>query len=88
VKDQRGELIEQAGGLDRGRDQDEGGGQSGHPPVHTLEQLVEDHRQRDVGHGDDDVCCQAGPIELLVRLEVGGGGGRIGCLRYRAGRHF
>jgi hypothetical protein len=39
-KNQRRELIEQAGGLDGGRDQDEERGEQSNPPVHHLEQLV------------------------------------------------
>ena len=65
-KNQRGELVEQAGGLDRGRDQDEERGQQGNPPVHHLEQLVEDHRQGDIGHSHHDVDRQAGPVEQLI----------------------
>jgi hypothetical protein len=50
-KDQRGELVEEPGRLNGGCDQDEEGVQQGEPLVHHLEQLIEDHRQEDIGGG-------------------------------------
>jgi hypothetical protein len=77
-KNQRRELIEQAGSLDGGPDQDEERGKQGNPPVHHLEQLIEDQRQGDVGHGHHYMHRQAGTVQQLMRLDVGGGGRRIG----------
>jgi len=76
-KDQRCELVEEAGGLDGRRDQDEERVQQGKPSIHHLEQFVEDERQGDVGHGDHEVRHQAEPVEQLVRLDVVGRGCRI-----------
>ena len=72
------ELAEQTGGLDAGRDQDQEGVEQGQAAVHDLEQLVEDHRQRDAGEDHDDVRGDAGPVQQLVGLEVGCGGRRVG----------
>lgn len=76
-KNQRRELIEQAGGLDGGRDQDEERGEQSNPPVHHLAQLVKNERQGDVGHGHQEVRGYGGLVEQLMRLDVGGGGRRI-----------
>jgi hypothetical protein len=76
-QDQGGELIQEAGRLDGGRDQDEEGVQQGEPWVHHLEQLIEDHRQGDIGGGDHQVGREPGPVEQLVGLDVLGGGGEV-----------
>ena len=72
-----GELVEEPGRLDGGRDQDEEGVQQGEASVHHLEQLIEDHRQGDIGRGDDQVGREPGPVEQLVGLEVVGRGGEV-----------
>ena len=69
-KNQRCEFVEQAAGLNGGRDQDQERVQQGKPSVHHLEQLVKDERQRHIGHGDHDVRHQAEPVEQLMRLDV------------------
>ena len=76
-KDQRGELVEEAGRLDGGRDQDEAGVQQGEPSVHHLEQLIEEHRQGDIGRGHHQVGRQPGPVEQLVVLDVMGRGREV-----------
>jgi hypothetical protein len=65
-----GELVEEAGGLDGGRDQDEAGVEQGEASVHHLEQLIEDHRRGDIGRGDHQVGGEPGPVEQLVGLDV------------------
>src|SRR5205823_282899 len=69
-KDQRCELVQEAGGLDGGRDQDEERVQQGQPSIHHLEQLVEDERQGDIGYGDHDMRDETEPVEQFVRLDV------------------
>jgi hypothetical protein len=73
-EDQRCELVEEAGRLNGGRDQDEEGVQQGEPSVHNFEQLVENHRQGDIGRGDHHVRREPGPVEQLVGLDVLGRG--------------
>jgi len=76
-QDQRGELVEEAGRLNGGRDQDEAGVQQGEPSVHHLEQLIEDDRQGGVGRGHHQVGREPGPVEQLVGLEVVGRGREV-----------
>jgi hypothetical protein len=76
-QEQRCELSEEAGRLDGRRHQDEARVQQGKPAVHDLEQVIEDDRQRDIGHGDHQVRGEAEPVQQLVRLDVVGRGCRI-----------
>ena len=84
-QDQRCELIQEAGRLNGRRDQDEEGYQQGDPSVHHLEQLIEDHRQGDIGHGDHDMGREPGPIQQLVGLDVLGRGGEVPSTTSMAG---
>lgn len=77
-KGQRCELVDEASGLDCGRDQDEKRSQQGQPPVHHLEQFIEDQRQGDIGHSHHEVRREARSVQQLVCLDVVRRGRHIG----------